>query len=171
MKKLLTYTEQLKHLPRTGWIRVGVSTPETVAAHSWQMAMIALYLSENVKEQYDFNKLIKLCICHDMAESVIGDITPHDKAYAQKGLKEKEIIENIAQETHFKNVAALFAEYEENKTPEANLAHDLDKLDMYIQAQDYEKKYACKDFTEFKYSAITEIKTSLGKAMLKEIME
>lgn len=171
MKKLLTYTEQLKHLPRTGWLRVGVKTPETVAAHSWQMAMMVLYLSENIKASYDFDKLIKLCLCHDIAESVIGDITPHDKNYAQKGIKEKEIIENIAQKTHFKNVAALFAEYEENQTPEAKLAHDLDKLDMYIQAKDYEKKYPKKDFSEFKTSAISQIQTPLGKKILEDIAE
>lgn len=169
MKRLLAYTEQLKHLPRTGWLRAGISHPETVAAHSWQMAMMALYLSDKVKGQYDFDKLIKLCLCHDLAESVLGDITPKDKGYTRKSSKEKEIMDNISKETQFETAAQLFAEYEENLTSEAQLAHDLDKLDMYVQAQDYEQKYPDKDFEEFKASAVSQIKTPLGKALLKEI--
>lgn len=88
MKRLLVYSEIIKHLPRTGWKRKGVPEPETVASHSWQMALMALYLSQGNALEYDFDKVIKLCLCHDLAESKLGDITPIDAAYSSKAVRE-----------------------------------------------------------------------------------
>ena len=94
MKQLLKYSEKIKHLPRTGWLRENIDNPETVGAHSWQMTLLALYLSTtSVKEEYDMDHVIKLCICHDLAESKIGDITPIDVAYSTKGEKEQKAME------------------------------------------------------------------------------
>lgn len=168
MKNLLKYTEKLKHLPRTGWLRYNITQPETVASHSWQMAMMALKLAETVKN-YDMDKVIRLCLCHDIGESVIGDITPSDSRYATKKEMENKAIAQIAAESDFSALEALFSEYEENKTPEAKLANDLDKLDMYAQALDYETKYQDKDLTEFKHSAVKAIQTDIGKKLLEEL--
>lgn len=168
MKNLLKFTEKLKHLPRTGWLRHGITAPESVAAHSWQMAMMALKLAE--KEQgYDFNRVIKLCLCHDLGESVIGDITPSDPRYENKKQIEQQAIEDIAKTSEFEELKELFAEYEANQTPEAKLANDLDKLDMYVQSLDYEEKYKDKNLEEFRRSAVRAITTELGKRLLAEI--
>lgn len=169
MKKLLEYSEKLKHLSRTGWMKKGIKNPETVASHSWQMALMALALSGRVDAQYDFNKVIKLCLCHDLAESIIGDITPNEKEYIQKITAEKQAIDKIAEEGDFPEAILLFEEYENNLTPEARLAHDLDKIDMYIQSLDYEKKYPEKDLSEFRRSAVSKIQTPLGEAILEDI--
>ncbi len=169
MKKLLEYSEKLKHLPRTGWLKMGIDIPETVASHSWQMALMALNCSSNKEYAYDFNKVIKLCLCHDLAESIVGDITPNEETYKEKPIKEREAIKQITKDCAFPELLCLFEEYEENQTPEAQLAHDLDKLDMYAQAQDYEKKYPKKDFSEFKISAISQIQTHLGRKLLQDI--
>lgn len=171
MKKILTYSEKLKHLSRTGWVREGIESPETVASHSWQMAIMALYLSEKAGNKYDFNKVIKLCLCHDLAESIIGDITPEQKEYKGKDMQEKKAMERLAVECDFPEVLMLFDEYEKNITPEAKLANDLDKLDMYAQAVDYEQKFPHKNLSEFKISAAAKIQTPLGKAILKELAE
>jgi len=170
MKKLLHYTEILKHLPRTGWLRKNISHPESVAAHSWQMAMMALYLSEQETQDYDFNKVIRLCLCHDLAESIIGDITPVEEKYASKPQKEAAAMQYLAADVGSKEILNLFAEYEEAITPEAKLARDLDQLDMYIQSLDYEQKYGG-NLEEFRLSAIEKIKTKLGDKLLKELKE
>jgi len=168
MKNLLKFTEKLKHLPRTGWLRHGITAPESVAAHSWQMAMMALKLAE--KEQgYDFNRVIKLCLCHDLGESVIGDITPRDALYADKKQIEQEAIEDIAQKSNFAELKELFLEYEACQTPEAKLANDLDKLDMYAQSLDYENKNPGKDLSEFRQSAVKAIATEIGKELLAQL--
>lgn len=168
MKNLLKYTVKLKHLLRTGWLRHSIDTPETVASHSWQMAMMALKLSQSV-EDYDFNKVIKLCLCHDLGESVIGDITPNDVHYADKKQLEEQAVRKIAEESDFAELRALFQEYEANQTPEAKLAHDLDKLDMYVQSLDYQTKYPNKNLNEFRISATKSIKTDIGRRILETL--
>ena len=171
MKQLLKYSEKIKHLPRTGWLRENIDNPETVGEHSWQMTLMALYkTTTSDKEEYDMDHVIKLCICHDLAESKIGDITPIDVAYSTKGEKEQKAMEMIAKEASFPLLTELFAEYENKQTPEAKLANDLDKLDMLAQALDYETKYADKNFEEFKLSAIKNIQTEIGKKLAQELL-
>ncbi len=170
MKKLLPYSERLKHLPRTGWLVRGIAAPETVAAHSWQMALVALQLSVEYAGDYDFNKVIKLCLCHDLAESIIGDITPCEAAYETKAEKEAAAMVQLAADAAFPEAALLFNEYEAQITPEAQLANDLDQLDLYAQSLDYEQKYPEKDLTEFRTRAAAKIKTPLGKKLLKELI-
>lgn len=172
MHKLIKYTEILKHLPRTGWLVYEINTPETVASHSWQMAMMAIQLSNKlIYEEYDFGKIIKMCLCHDLGESLIGDITPKDKRYKNKDDKENAAIEHIAEEGDMLELISLYNEYRENKTPEAKLTHDLDKLDMYAQAICYEHQYPDKDLSEFKISAERNIQTNLGREILKDLSE
>ena len=170
MRILLQHTEILKHLPRTGWLKHHIENPETVAAHSWQMAMMAMQLSGTLIEQnYDFNKIIKMCLCHDFGESIIGDITPDDAKYRDKAQTEKKAIDYLAECCDMPEVISLFDEYEKNITPEAQLTHDLDLLDMYAQSIDYEKKYPNKDLSEFRQTVMAKIQTPLGRALLKDV--
>ena len=47
MREQLLHMLQLKDVERTGWVRAGVNKPESVAAHSWGMATLALKLCPN----------------------------------------------------------------------------------------------------------------------------
>lgn len=169
MKKLSKYTEIIKHLERQGWKRKNILNPETVASHSWHMAILALYLSKDYEKEYDFNKVINLCLCHDLAESIIGDITPNDSFYKNKKEIEKEAMKKIKEECHFDKVYDLFIEYEEKITNEAKLANDLDQIDVYIQSLDYENKYKDLDLSEFRISALNKLQTSLGKKIIDSL--
>ena len=172
MRKLAEYSEKIKHLPRSGWLRKNVQEPESVAAHSWQMSLIALYLSEiEENHDYDFNHVIKLCICHDLAESKIGDITPKDVAYSTKGEIEIRAMTEISENSNFPLLKELFQEFEKGQTKEAQLARDIDKIDMLLQALDYERKYPKENFDEFKESAIKSIKTGLGKKIVSSLVK
>ena len=66
---------ELKQLSRTGWVRSGVENPESVAAHSWGMAVLALRLAP---KELDTEKILSLCLVHDLPEVRVGDLTPHD---------------------------------------------------------------------------------------------
>ena len=66
---------RLKNIGRAGWIRAGVEHPESVAAHSWGMSMLALKLTP---EHLDLVRVLSLCIVHDIPEVRVGDLTPHD---------------------------------------------------------------------------------------------
>ena len=169
MKNLTKYSLILKHLTRKGWMQKDISTPETVASHSWNMALLALYMSSQQENDYDFDKVIKLCLIHDLGESLIGDITPFEQSYQDKKVKEQLAIEQIAKDANFKELKVLFDEYEENKTKEAKLAHDLDQIDMFIQSLDYETKYSDKNLQEFRTSATSKITTLIGKKIIENL--
>lgn len=64
----------LKHLPRRGWVLKGVPNPETVAAHMYRMGMSAFLLPNT----YNIPRIIQIAIVHDLGEGIVGDITPHD---------------------------------------------------------------------------------------------
>ena len=140
-KEALIEALGLKQVVRAGWIRAGVKQPESVAAHSWGMAMLATQLCP---EHLNLQRVLELCILHDVAEVIVGDITPHDGvAPAEKHRLELEAIQKmgiIAQD--------IFAEYEQQETEESKFVRYLDKLDMALQAEIYEGQGL--DLSEFK---------------------
>ena len=64
----------LKVSERRGWVYKGVEKCESIADHSYRMATMSFFLDSKA---YDVNKVIKLSLVHDMAECIVGDITPH----------------------------------------------------------------------------------------------
>lgn len=130
----------LKHLPRKGWVERGVNQPETVASHMYRMAMCAFAL----KGTYDLEKVIKMCLVHDVGESIVGDITPADNvAPEEKYRQEEQAVQHIASLLPVwgkEQVLALWKAYEEEDSVEAAVVRDLDKFDMVVQAFEYEQK-------------------------------
>ena len=63
----------LKHILRTGWVRAGVDAPESVAAHSWGMSILAMHLCP---EELDRMRVLEMCLVHDLPEVEVGDLTP-----------------------------------------------------------------------------------------------
>ena len=47
--------------------------PESVAEHSWRVSLLAMLLEDEIKDA-DFNKIIRMCIIHDLGEAITGDI-------------------------------------------------------------------------------------------------
>ncbi|MFN7146928.1 MAG: HD domain-containing protein, partial [Myxococcota bacterium] len=62
----------LKEVDRSGWTRIGVPHPESVAAHSWGVALLALL---RCPPELDRHKLLAMAILHDLAEVRVGDLT------------------------------------------------------------------------------------------------
>ncbi|MGH2411415.1 MAG: HD domain-containing protein, partial [Chloroflexota bacterium] len=73
---LLRAIEPLKHLPRTGWLDREVASPESVAAHSWRLAVLAWIVASEVG--LDANRAMAIALMHDLPEAVTGDHTPFD---------------------------------------------------------------------------------------------
>ena len=144
MREELLTLLQLKDIERTGWVRAGVSMPESVAAHSWGMAILALRLCP---KHLDVSKVLQLCLVHDIAEIVVGDLTPHD---AIKG-QEKHDLERAAMHKIAPQWINLFDEYEKGETEEAKFVKLIDKLDMGLQAINYQQQGL--DLSEFIRSA------------------
>ena len=143
-KEALIEALGLKDVVRAGWVRAGVQNPESVAAHSWGMAMLA---TQMCPEELDLKRVLQLCILHDIAEVKVGDITPHDNVSTE----EKHRLESEAIDSMGIDAKEIFAEYEAQNTPESQFVRHLDKLDMALQAEIYETQNL--DLNEFKKAA------------------
>lgn len=84
--ELMHIIERLKTQTRTGWVNVKVpGRVESIADHMYRMAMLSLLSEED--EELDIAKCVQMAVVHDLAEALVGDITPHDgisKAQKQK---------------------------------------------------------------------------------------
>ena len=151
-KNFTDFQEQvgkLKHLKRTGWVIRQVPNPETVAAHSWRMALMAIYKEKELsKIGADVNHVIKMCLLHDIGESVIGDIVPEIHQAGSKKISaeakkktEKEAVCFLAKKYNLPELETVFNEYENQETIEAKVVKNLDKLDMLLQAYEYHVAY------------------------------
>lgn len=129
-ERILEWLE-LKNVTRAGWVRAGVDNPESVAAHSWGMSILALKLCP---PDLDLTRVLSLCLVHDLPEVRVGDLTPHDDC-STKAEDERAAMFALAPEW-----IELFDEYEKGNSPEAQFVKQLDKLDMGLQAKVYQRK-------------------------------
>lgn len=138
----------LKHTDREGWKRVGIASPESVAAHSWGMAWLALVLCP---PHLDRQRVLALCVLHDLPETVVGDITPHDGVSRQeKADRERSVAAMMLGARG--DLWGLWEDYEKDRSEEAHFVHQLDKLDMALQALRYARERGV-DTAEFVQSA------------------
>ena len=137
--KFLEISGILKQTQRTGWVDIGVCTPESVADHTFRTAVLCMLYSD--LNNLDTTKMLKMALIHDLPEAVIGDLMPSQKT-AKTKKDEKDAICDILGLLPEKQRAEYFAiwtEYEQGKTKEAKAAQQLDKIEMVIQAKEYEK--------------------------------
>lgn len=108
--------------------------PESVAEHSWRAALMAQLLTPEFP-QLDMNKVIRMCLIHDLGEAVTGDIPTFLKTREDEAVEDKAvegILDRLPEGTR-RELAALFGEMAELATPEARLFKILDKLEAVIQ--------------------------------------
>lgn len=157
MNELLQFFAQvgrLKDLPRAGWVRKELPDPESVAAHSYRTAVLALLLAPDLG--IDADRLVRLVLVHDLPESDpgVGDITPH----CGVGRDDKRRRERRAMERLCAGLAdgdewlSVWLEYDAGLTAEADAAHQLDALEMALQAREYEARHGV-DLSEFLLAA------------------
>ena len=163
---------ELKSIKRAGWVsKVQVEDAESVADHTFSMATIAMLLSDMLG--FDTQKVIKMVLMHDLAESIVGDYTPGDVNALQKLTKEKNamkfILSGLPKEVR-EEYEEIWLEYLYNRTEIARFVHRIDKLEMALQANQYAKQgYADKLLAPFFDSA----KTAVGEAgdIVSEILK
>lgn len=146
---------KLKAIPRQGWInKLGIKAPESVADHCYSMAVMAMIFSDLKK--LDTEKILKMTLLHDLAEAITGDLTPDDVTKTKKEKLEnhamKKILANLPKplKTEY---GKLWMEYQQNNTKEARLLHQIDKLEMALQAKSYGKIFTKKQLKPFFDSA------------------
>ncbi|XP_033333715.1 5'-deoxynucleotidase HDDC2 [Megalopta genalis] len=141
LQEFMELIGRLKHMKRTGWVIRNVSDPETIAGHMYRMAMLSFLVDNN--EQLDKIKIMQMALIHDLAECIVGDITPHCGVDPdEKHRREDEAMKTICNLLGDKGpmILEMFREYEKQETPEAKYVKDLDRLDLMMQAYEYEKR-------------------------------
>ena len=164
----------LKNIPRQGWIdKLDIEKPESVADHSYSMAMMAMIISD--LEDYNVEKILKMTLLHDLAESQIGDITPEQMTQENKKKIENEAFEKII--CQLPDVLKLqymeiWKEYQNNNSKESQFVHQIDRLEMAFQAKIYEKNVeSIEDIKPFLESAKSDITDEKLKELLKQILQ
>ncbi|KAA8522813.1 hypothetical protein F0562_009236 [Nyssa sinensis] len=167
----LSICHRLKTTKRTGWVRREIQNPESIADHMYRMGLMALIASDIPGVNRD--KCIKMAIVHDIAEAIVGDIAPSDGIpKSEKSRREREALDHMCKVLgdgpRAKEIGELWMEYEENSSLEAKVVKDFDKVEMILQALEYENEEG-KDLDEFFQSTAGKFQTELGKAWASEI--
>ena len=120
----------------------------------YMMSLMA-WLAAPTSSETDLNKekCIKIALVHDIAECIVGDITPHDNISKEDKSKQEsgalETLKSLLGGGDIANeIADLWLEYEHQTSNEAILIKQIDKLEMVIQAFVYEKSQSI-DLSEF----------------------
>jgi len=162
-------TGKLKEMPRRGWVINDIKNPETVAEHIFRTALMAWILGRK-KKGLNVERIIKMALIHDLCEIYAGDTTPYDsvlpktrkkrlefmktwprfkeaqrkKLTSEKYKKEFQALEKLVAKlpSDLKNeIKTLWVDYEKGLTPEGRFFHQTDRIENFLQAVEYWKKY------------------------------
>jgi len=164
---------ELKDIERTGWKLRKVSKPESVADHSFFLALLCkLYARE---ESLNSEKCVSLALVHDLHETVCGDICSREFEHKQEiSNKEKQETEKNAilefsqflPENKKEEIKSLALESLNPKTKEAIFVRDMDLVEMCLQALYYVKhSRTSADLGEFFRRTERELCTRTGREL------
>jgi putative hydrolases of HD superfamily len=132
----LALAERLKCELRHSWLSDG--RRESVAEHSWQMALMAMLMHRHLAVPVDVSKTLKMILTHDLVEAEVGDVPFFDRSErrAMKAERERAAIELIRTRLGGaigQEIYDLWHEYEAKRTAEAKFAGALDHLEVQAQ--------------------------------------
>ena len=129
---ILGVAEKLKCCTRHCYTSTG--RKESVAEHSWRIALMAMLIAPEFPEA-DMDKVIRMCLIHDLGEAFTGDIPTFDKTDADTAREDALFhswIQTLPEETR-KEFADLLEEMNTLETQEAKIYKALDKMEAVIQ--------------------------------------
>lgn len=162
--------ERLKTTKREGWRRFGING-ESISDHMYRMSIMTMFAPPELASRLNIPHCTKMALVHDMAESLVGDITPVDTDVpkAEKARREAAVMDYITTSLlgnvpggalSAQDIRRVFQEYEDNETLEAQFVHDIDKMELLLQMVEYERTHEV-DLSEFERVA--------GRVQLPEI--
>jgi len=121
----------LKKTPRSGWQFLAGATGESVADHSFRVAMIAFVLSRMEDEAVDADRLLRLALVHDLPEARTSDLNYMNQKYVE--VDEARAAGDMVHGLPFADeLGALLDEYRAEQTRESIVAHDADQLELLL---------------------------------------
>lgn len=173
---ILHVAERLKDTPRHCTTTKGRT--ESVAEHSWRISLMAFLLKHEFTD-VDIDKVVDMCLIHDLGECFTGDIPTFVKTDSDREVEDSLLdqwVKSLPEELS-KDISALYKEMDAQETKEARIYKSLDKLEALIQHNesplstwadnefDLNKTYA------FDTVAFSEWLTELRKEILNDTLE
>jgi len=160
---------KLKKMPRRGWVINQIRDPESIAEHVFRATIMSWILGKK-KKGFNIEKLLKMALIHDLCEVYAGDSTPYDSVLPRTKKKLKELMKTwprfpveerkeralekyIREERALeklisklppdlkKEIRNLWLDYEKGLTPEGRFFQQADRVENFLQAIEYWKKY------------------------------
>ncbi|HHE76815.1 MAG TPA: HD domain-containing protein [Candidatus Parcubacteria bacterium] len=185
---------KLKQTPRTGWALRGIKQGETIAGHSFALAITSWVLPQTLKKRLSIERLVKMALSHELCEVFADDATPYEflksrqKMKFQKWIrlsqkekkesfkkdfkKEKkalqELIKNLPQNSK-KEIFLLWKDFKEQKSKEARYLNQFYVFNTLLQALLYwqeDKKFPIAPWWEW---AFERVESSEVLELLKEL--
>lgn len=157
----------LKRTPRSGFQFLG-SGAESVAEHIFRTTYIGFALGM-MEKNVDVDRLIRMCLFHDLPEARTGDLNYVNKKYVIAD--ERKAIRDLADTLPFgKELIEIINEYEAGATYEAQLARDADQLEMILALKEYKdigNRYA----DEWLGFSLKRLRTETAKQLAQVILE
>lgn len=139
-------TGTLKNTRRTGWQWRGITQGESIADHCFRVVLLSMMIADAMRslgETVDTERVLRMAVLHELSEARIGDIP--FPAFRYLGRDNKAAAEQAALSdmcaplgAAAKSYPGLFASFEAGDSPEARIVRAADKLEMLLQAHEYE---------------------------------
>ncbi len=156
-------------MPRRRWVIRNIKNPESIAAHTFRVAIMAWFLGVEKNDNFNIEKIIKMALIHDLCDIYTGGITPYDSILPkskkarqellktwprlsggkrkilieQKFKKEKRGLEKLIKNLHPKlknEIMALWIDYEKGLSKEGRFFKPTDRIESFLQATEYWEK-------------------------------
>ncbi len=173
--EILHFAEKLKDTPRH--CTTSNRRTESVAEHSWRISLMAFLLKHEFKD-VDINKVVDMCLIHDLGECFTGDIPTFIKTDEDRDVEDsllnkwvKSLPADVSNE-----LMSLYEEMEAQETKEAKLYKSLDKLEALIQHNESpldtwsENEFELNKTYAFDTVAYSDWLTELREAILEDTM-
>lgn len=136
---------------------------ESISDHMYRMSIITMFAPASLSSRINIPHCMKMALIHDMAEALVGDITPVDGVpKAEKSRRESTTMEyltngllgSVNSGMTGKEIKDIWQEYEDGQTLESHFVHDVDKLELVLQMLEYERSSnGEKELAEFSWVA------------------
>jgi putative hydrolase of HD superfamily len=171
--------ERLKTTKRAGWLRFGINGGESISDHMYRMSILTMMAPSSLSSRLNIPRCTKMALIHDMAEALVGDITPVDPVKKEeKSRRESETMDYICNTLlakwnggmNGKELREIWQEYEDSQTLESKFVHDIDKMELVLQMVEYERANEGKiQLSEFTH-VVPRIKLPEIKEWAQEVM-
>jgi putative hydrolase of HD superfamily len=188
---------KLKKFARRGWVARRIKNPETIADHSFEVALMTWVLAK--EERIDLEKALKIALIHEICAIYAGDLTPHDifgegllnkwfkiwkvrptrmererkqkkflKIYKKETLALQKLINSLPENLKYE-ILNLWTDFVEKKSKESDFVDQVNCLATFLQALEYWQKDKKLDIRTFAEATLEFIHHPVLIGLLEEI--